>query len=334
MKQSSLHNNSVFAGFLYDKDSASVVDRAGHPLKLRPQTVDVFRVLAESPDQLVTRERLFNTVWSDIHVTDDSLTKCISEIRKAIGDEKHEVLRTVPKRGYILVKDSQSTDSPVVTGHTKSNRFCRYLPLRKNILLIFVTSCFLVALLLFFQPDNWQGGALDGQPSIAVIPFSTLSDEGRWRRMAEGLSSNLLAELARNEWLRVYQFQNGDQWQQYSEDGNAIQFLLDGTFQGEDETIRVTAKLRNVSSKEVVWSGHWKQPVLDLFSVQDEILAKIGNSMGSAWSGVLAQHSLENARRRPTESLSAYELYLLGNEHKHRFNEDDYKLAIDYLEHI
>lgn len=332
MKQSGLEKNSLFAGYRYDTNSASIVDSAGHSLNLRPQTVDVFKVLAETPDQLVTRDSLLNAVWSGVHVTDDSLTKCISEIRKAIGDQDHEVLRTVPKRGYILVKDSQPPNRSSVTETTGSERSRLYVRIGENIGLITVTLCLLLGLLFWVQSNNRYGGPTDRQPSIAVMPFSTITDEGRWHRMAEGLGSNLLAELARNDWLRVYQFQDGDKLQSHIDDAYPVEFVLDGTFHGEDDTLRVTAKLKNISSNEIVWSGHWQQPVDNLFSVQDEILSKIGNSIGSAWSGVLAKHSLQKARRRPTESLSAYELYLLGNEHKHRFNEDDYQLAIGYLE--
>lgn len=332
MTQSVSEQESVFAGFHYDEHSASIMDSDGRAIKLRPQTVDVFKVLAESPDQLVTRERLLSSVWSGVKVTDDSLTKCISEIRKAIGDKNHDVLQTVPKRGYVLVS---GTPSPA---HSKKNKNTNLkqskwsLLANSNITLIAAAVCFLLAGLFIFQRSNWHSDTTIEQPSIAVIPFSSNASEARWRRMAEGFGSNILAEFARNDWLRVYQIKSHDELQRYIDDGNAIQFVLDGTFQGIDETLRVTAKLQDTFSKEIVWSGHWKQPVDDLFLVQDEIVARIGNSMGSAWSGVLAQHSLQRARRRPTENLSAYEFYLLGNEHKHRFNEDDYKLAIRYLE--
>ena len=75
----------------------------GEHVELRPRSLAVLRLLAERAGRLVSKDELIATVWDDVAVTEDSLTQCIADIRKAIGDEDRRVLRTVPRKGYILV---------------------------------------------------------------------------------------------------------------------------------------------------------------------------------------------------------------------------------------
>ena len=89
-------------GRVVDCQRGSVTDASGRTTTLRPQAAEVLSVLATKAGQVVTKDELMEAVWGDIAVTDDSLVQCIAEIRKALADEKHEVIRTLPKRGYVL----------------------------------------------------------------------------------------------------------------------------------------------------------------------------------------------------------------------------------------
>ena len=59
--------------------------------------------LAENAGRLVTKDEIIEQVWGDVVVTDNSLTQCVADIRKAIGDAERRTLRTVPRKGYLLV---------------------------------------------------------------------------------------------------------------------------------------------------------------------------------------------------------------------------------------
>jgi non-specific serine/threonine protein kinase len=82
--------------------------RDGREIRLRAKTFQVLVYLHDHHGRLVTKEDLFRAVWTDTFVSDDSLTKCISEIRRALGDEGRQLLKTVARRGFIL-------DAPLVT---------------------------------------------------------------------------------------------------------------------------------------------------------------------------------------------------------------------------
>src|SRR5262245_21983532 len=72
----------------------------GREIELRPKSFEVLRYLVENAGRLVSKDELIKTVWPDVIVTDDSLARCISEVRQAIGDSSQTMIRTVPRRGY------------------------------------------------------------------------------------------------------------------------------------------------------------------------------------------------------------------------------------------
>jgi non-specific serine/threonine protein kinase len=76
--------------------------RGGHEIRLRAKTFQVLAHLHEHRGRLVTKEDLFRAVWPDTFVSDDSLTKCVREIRDALGDRQRQLLKTVARRGFIL----------------------------------------------------------------------------------------------------------------------------------------------------------------------------------------------------------------------------------------
>ena len=110
IEQFDLHPSSEysFAGVRFDTVTDGFRTADGNILHLRSQTEQVLRVLASHPTRCVSKEQLFNSVWSDKCVTDDSLVQCVKEIRKALNDDDRIVLKTVFKRGYMLLPDDES----------------------------------------------------------------------------------------------------------------------------------------------------------------------------------------------------------------------------------
>lgn len=92
----------VLGDLKFDSVRNELHDVEGQRVHLRAQTVKVLSLLAQNAGDLVDRDTLINHVWGDIAVTEDSLTQCISEIRKAIGDRRRTILRTISKSGFIL----------------------------------------------------------------------------------------------------------------------------------------------------------------------------------------------------------------------------------------
>ena len=98
-----------FAGFTVDLSRLSLL-RDGEPLSLRRQSFDVLRYLVEHPGRVISKDELIQKVWPHALVTDDSLVQCVKDVRAAMADTGHRIIRTVPRRGYMFL--------PEVTGDT------------------------------------------------------------------------------------------------------------------------------------------------------------------------------------------------------------------------
>jgi TolB-like protein/DNA-binding winged helix-turn-helix (wHTH) protein len=89
--------------FVLDLGRGDLLDAQGRPAGLRAQALKLLLVLGERAGQVVGREELQRRLWGDVIVTEDSLVQAVGDIRRVLGDERHTLLRTVPRRGYLLM---------------------------------------------------------------------------------------------------------------------------------------------------------------------------------------------------------------------------------------
>src|SRR3954470_4346707 len=97
-----------FAGFELDQQRAELRGPDGAPVKLRPKTFEMLRLLVASPGRVLSKQELMEAVWPDIHVGEDSLFQCIREIRSALGDERRQMVKLASGGGYIFTADIAS----------------------------------------------------------------------------------------------------------------------------------------------------------------------------------------------------------------------------------
>jgi predicted ATPase/DNA-binding winged helix-turn-helix (wHTH) protein len=76
--------------------------RAGSEIKLRPKVYETLKYMVEHPGQLIGKQELMQAVWPNAFVTDDSLVQCTLELRRALNDGRQQLLKTVPRRGYLF----------------------------------------------------------------------------------------------------------------------------------------------------------------------------------------------------------------------------------------
>jgi predicted ATPase/DNA-binding winged helix-turn-helix (wHTH) protein len=99
---SALADRYQFGGFTLDGQGARLREGT-RDIGLRPKSFELLQFLLANADRLVTKDELLAAVWPRVVVTEDSLTRCISEVRAALGEEGQQAIRTVPKRGYRFV---------------------------------------------------------------------------------------------------------------------------------------------------------------------------------------------------------------------------------------
>jgi DNA-binding winged helix-turn-helix (wHTH) protein len=88
-----------FEGFTLDL-ARGCLRRADQEIELRPKSFETLRYLVENAGRLVSKDELTSKIWPDVVATDESLTRCVSDIRLALGDRERRLIKTVPRRGY------------------------------------------------------------------------------------------------------------------------------------------------------------------------------------------------------------------------------------------
>ena len=97
-----------FGDVALDVERGLLRDSNGAEVALRPKSLDLLLELARNPGRILSRDELFDAVWPDVTVTEDSIAQCVREVRRAIGDPDGRILRTIVKRGYCLDIEVQS----------------------------------------------------------------------------------------------------------------------------------------------------------------------------------------------------------------------------------
>lgn len=130
------------------------------PIDLRPKTFAVLCYLAANPGRVIGKVELLKAVWPDVTVTDDAITHCISEVRRAMGADDQKLIQTVPRRGYLLAIKAGSIVGPA-DPHRGWSRWDR-MENGKRDLLRFMQSHHLAVL---------ATNSSSGQPLASVVSF-------------------------------------------------------------------------------------------------------------------------------------------------------------------
>src|SRR5262245_33636268 len=156
--------------------------------------------------------------------------------------------------------------------------------------------------------------ALPDKPSIAVLPFKNLSGDPEQEYFADGMVEDITAGLSRIRWLFViardssfaYKGKSVDVKQVGRELG--VRYLLEGSVRKSTNRVRIAGQLIDATSGAHLWADRFEGAIEDVFELQDQVTAKVVGAIAPR----LEQAEIERARRKPTESLDAYDCYLRG----------------------
>lgn len=89
--------------YLINPEKNTVIDNLEHrDVKIEQRLLEVLKLLASKPNELVTRDVIISTVWNDYGGADEGLTQAISFLRKVLNDKDKTIIETIPKKGYAL----------------------------------------------------------------------------------------------------------------------------------------------------------------------------------------------------------------------------------------
>ncbi len=177
---------------------------------------------------------------------------------------------------------------------------------------------------------------LPDRPSIAVLPFDSLSRDERLGRLADGMVEDVITDLSRFRELFVIAGNSTFVYKGKPVDVRevgrqlGVRYVLEGSVQSGDGRLRLTAQLVDTTSGAYVWSERYDRPLDDLFAVRADVAERIVGAIGGT-KGAYRKAALDAARRRPPQSLEAYDLVLLGTEARLRLTKEDNAKAVELL---
>jgi TolB-like protein/DNA-binding winged helix-turn-helix (wHTH) protein/Tfp pilus assembly protein PilF len=337
-----------FDGFTVDLARACLL-RAGDEVSVRPRAFDALRYFVENHGRLVTKDELIRTLWPRTVVTDDSLTKCIQDVRNALQDDGHRYLKTVHRRGYIfdaaIVVErggAAASDAIEPAAHAASPTAAApvaapaRMPLIRRRTLAAALAGAVAATALASLAWYWlsSGDSAVMPRSVAVLPLENLSTNPDDEFFSAGIHEAILNQLAQIDGLKTI---SRTAMLRYARTRKPVrdiarelnvQTVMEGSVRYAEGRVRVTAQLIDPATDTHLWSEEYDRPLADIFAIQTDIAQRIAAALDVRLSAAertrLADH--------PTRSPEAYELYLRGRYHWDKWTREEARRSIEYFE--
>jgi TolB-like protein/DNA-binding winged helix-turn-helix (wHTH) protein/Flp pilus assembly protein TadD len=308
---------------------------------LEPKVMSVLVFLAERSGEVISREELIERLWDGRIVSDEVLSRCISQLRTRLQDDPHEprFIQTVPKIGYRLVAtvEPHSPPSQHVNAETEAAAGAGASRGRGRALASAAIGVLVVVFGLFLgqaPPPDGDDPAVE-LPSIVVLPFVNRSDDPENEYFSDGLTEELIDRLASVAGLQVISSTTAFALNRHSEDVRSIAeqlgvtHVLEGHVRKDEERVRITVQLVDAKRGFQIWSQRFDSRLQDVFAVQDEIANSIVDELGPRLASG-ARHEISTLA--PTEVMRAYELLLQARYHLRRREEAPIRRSIELFQ--
>jgi len=282
-----------FANFDVDLERGELRVR-GAVIALRPKSFALLVYLACHPGRLLTKDELIEAVWPDVAVTDDSLVQCISELRAALGDGDQRLIKTLPRRGYLL--DALPADAPpadeaierAASALGQQGSSPPLLPRRGPIhwLPVFVTVCTvsLADVLWFSFAHREPNDPSISKNTITLLPLVGVGGENA-ADLAEAVTEDLTIEVSRLPDTLVIGHLPGDSSAGADSDAQNlgrrlnVAYVLSGSLHRQGEAVSIALKLQASATGALLWSGRFDYAEPAGWNWHRDVTARIANEL-------------------------------------------------------
>jgi len=294
----------------------------GAPVRVEPKVMDVLVALAAADGDVVSRDALIARVWSVDFGGDESATRAISLLRRALKEAglSDDAIETVSKRGYRLTIPA----GPVAAVPEATAPSAAALPFpapaatarhgrrrAQAFLYVAIAAAALAGLALIVHARFFTRGS-DARPVVAVLPFDDLSPKADHGWFAEGLADELIANLARAPGLvvigRSSSFQFGHTDLDAREIGERLgaRYIIEGGVRRDGDDLRISAMLIDARTQTTLWSETFDRNSDDVFAVQADLARAIVGALNVRMS------IGDPARMIGTSNTQAFDAFLMG----------------------
>ncbi len=301
----------LFGNHTLDSDRREL-RRGSEPIAVEPQVFDLLVYLVENRDRVVSKNDLIASIWGGRIVSDSTLTSRINAARKAVGDsgEEQKLIRTIARKGLRFVgsvhtqssgaEPAQATAPPADEIHESSRPA---LPL----------------------PDR---------PAIAVLPFVNMSGDPEQEYFSDGISEDIITALSKLRWFFViarnssFIYKGKAVHMKQIAEELGVHYVVEGSVRKSGDRVRNTAQLNDAATGSHIWAERYDRGLADVFAVQDEITEAIVAAIEPQL------YAAENfrARRKPPDSMDAWDLVMRALSHYWRVTRQDNLVAQALLE--
>lgn len=320
--------------FCFDRfqadDIAFRLTADGVPVSLEPKALRLLLYLIQNRGRLVRKQELLDAIWLDAAVSESALTRSVGLLRKALEDDSREprFIETVPTAGYRFIAQVDISAEPATEVIAQSTASTRGSPAPRRRHLSRLASMAAVCLVLL----TITGWVLATRPhstpirSLAVLPLDNLSGDVSQEYFAEGMTDELITELARIPNLRVVSRTSvmAGKGSRRSLPDIARRLDVDAIVEGSTvrsgDRIRITAQLIDARSDRHLWAQSFEGSASDVLSLQDSVAQQIAAQ---------ARLVLAPAAPRPPVNPAAHDAYLRG---RYFFNKQDISHSLEYFQ--
>jgi TolB-like protein/DNA-binding winged helix-turn-helix (wHTH) protein/Flp pilus assembly protein TadD len=312
--------------------------------------------LLEHPGQVVSREELRSRVWPNESFGDfdQALNIAIGKLRSALGDsaENPRFIETLPKRGYRFIADVSFRDSDTHPNNTEpvagelsatdpgviQEAALAVTPIRRRGLtrgVIFPVALVVIVSLAVFS--LWQfhssGRSSSGIRSLAVLPLENLSGDASQNYFADGMTDELITDLAQISALRVISrtsvmvYKGARKPLPEIARELKVDAVVEGTVLRSGDQVRITAQLIDANSDKHLWSQSYEGELRDTLALQNRVASAIADQIRINLTPQ-EQAALKTVKVVVPE---AYESYLKGRYFWNKRTADGLKVALAYF---
>jgi len=183
------------------------ISREGQAARLEVRTMRLLLCLARHPGEVVSIDALLSDAWPGVSVSQDSVYQAVASLRRLLGDDPKDpkYIETVPRLGYRMVATVTPWEDPpaLATGRSPAiRRRAAVIWAAGALCLIGVAAFLLVTKATYHRPQPVV--RLEPLKSIAVLPFSDLTEEMTAEPFADGITVELINRLSKVPGLRVH----------------------------------------------------------------------------------------------------------------------------------
>ncbi|MGH8224390.1 MAG: winged helix-turn-helix domain-containing protein, partial [Woeseiaceae bacterium] len=354
--QSSVQSTRYRFGDLTLDVGLRCVARDGHVLHLGKLTYEMLAALVEAAPNVVTQDELVQRVWGGRIATPETLTQRAKLLRLALGEDadRPRYVQVVRGQGYRLIppvereseitsravsepRNGQSPARPTahapadMQGSPPSDARPARRPQRFLAAGALVVAVGIVAAVWIVRD---QGGAASRATakSIAVLPFTDMSEGRNQQFIADGITDEILDRLTRNPGrlrviARTSSFSFRDRAVEVPEIAAKLDVthVLEGSVRRSGDRVRITVQLVDGADASHVWSATYDRTLGELFAVQDDIAGSIADALQVTLAGGEAHGGMP-------DSIEAYERFLQGQFFYHRRAPGDIERSVKYYE--